>query len=267
MQVYDFHLINKQVTHWGRIKTKEMMLPLDAATLLIAVFAGSVLQAGVGIGFSIVVAPFMMIMLGTATAVPLLLLLNTLVSLVALDRASWKGETETIRLSIVGAICGIALGLAVYSLLSETTLLLLTASFLLVGLLLNLLPSLPVFGRNSVVAISGISGLTTAWAAMPGPLMIMGLLASGRTSKEARVLVQPIAFVAYGVAFALHGLINWNLVAQAPWLVGFIGSTLVGAFLGRVIGPYLPQQFIKYSICVISALACIALVRRAFLLG
>lgn len=239
----------------------------DAVTLLIVVFAGSVLQAGVGIGFSIVAAPFMMILLGTATAVPLLLLLNTLVSLVAIDRSGWKNDAGTIRLSIVGALGGIVLGVAFYSLLSEQTLLLLTAAFLLVGLLVNLVPSLPVVGRNGVVAISGVSGLTTAWAAMPGPLMIMGLLASGRSSREARILVQPIAFVAYGAAFALHGARDWGLIAQAPWLAAFIAVTVIGAFIGRISGRYLPQKFIRFSISAISILACIALARRAFLLG
>lgn len=242
-------------------------MTLEALPLMIAVFAGSVLQAGVGIGFSIVVAPFMMIKLGTATAIPLLLLLNTLVSLAAIDWASWRAEADVIRYSIVGALGGIFGGLAIYPLLSEAMLLSLAASFLFIGLVVSFVPRLPLIGTRGIVTVAGASGMTTAWAAMPGPLMVIGLLASGRTSGQARVLVQPIAFVAYGVAFTLHGLTNWSLVSEAPWLVTFVATTIAGALLGRMVGGYLPLPVIKFSTRIISVFACIALVRRAIQLG
>ncbi|AZV80896.1 hypothetical protein EBB79_23480 (plasmid) [Parasedimentitalea marina] len=64
----------------------------DAVILLIAILTGAALQVGVGIGFSIVVAPLMMVLLGTATAVPVLLGLNTLVSAVAVEPRIWLRE-------------------------------------------------------------------------------------------------------------------------------------------------------------------------------
>ncbi|QDG76014.1 TSUP family transporter [Labrenzia sp. PHM005] len=240
---------------------------LDVSTLLIAVFAGSVLQAGVGIGFSIVVAPVMMISLGVTTAVPLLLLLNTLVSAAAIDLRSWPQETGTITRSILSAFVGICAGLTVYSLFSEGALLLTTAAFLFFGLVVNFVQVPPVLGRHGAVAFSGVSGLATVWTATPGPLIILGLLTSGRSAQEARVLVQPVAFAGYGAAFLLHGAFNGALVSNPSSIAPLVVAAIVGALAGRVAGKHLPQKLIKTAICVISVAACVALVRQAYLLG
>ena len=58
-------------------------MPFDIIIALIAVAIGAILQVGIGIGFSIVAGPILMLQLGTPMAVPLLLLLNTTVSVVA----------------------------------------------------------------------------------------------------------------------------------------------------------------------------------------
>ncbi len=242
-------------------------MPLDLAILLLAISVGAGIQVGVGVGFSIVVAPVMMVMLGTATAVPVLLLLNTLVSLVATDRHVWIRDKELIRNAVVGCLAGIALGLLVYPYLSERTVLTLTAILLLIGFATSFLPQGNNVGTQGFRAISGLSGLATVWAATPGPLMVLGLLAVGRTPQEARKLVQPVALIAYGAAFALHGMSDWGAFANAPWLGPFIGATVLGSLAGRFIGPSLPQQAIAYAIRAISLVACIALFRRAYLIA
>lgn len=97
--------------------------------------------------------------------------------------------------------------------------------------------------------------------------MVFGLIASGRSARDVRRLVQPIALAAYGAALGLHAVTDWGVFAHVPWLVAFVAATLVGSLLGRIIGPMLPQQLIKNAIRVISILACCALYRRAYLAG
>nr|WP_254436981.1 TSUP family transporter [Ruegeria arenilitoris] len=242
-------------------------VPADLLILLLAILTGAAIQVGVGIGFSIVVAPVMMVLLGTATAVPVLLMLNTLVSLVASNRRVWSMNTALIRNAVIGCVAGIALGLLIYPYLSERMVLVLTGVLLLVGVATSLLPQENRVGPRGFQAISGLSGLATVWAATPGPLMILGFLASGRTPHEARRLVQPVALVAYGSAFALHCLSDWSAFASAPWLWPFVAATIAGSLLGHVIGPLLPQQAITHAIRIISILACAALFRRAYLVG
>jgi uncharacterized membrane protein YfcA len=235
--------------------------------LLLVIVAGATLQVGVGVGFSIVVAPPMMILFGTATAVPVLLMLNTLVSAAAVDRRVWSAERGLIGKAIMGCLAGIGVGLLVYPFMSERVVLALTAVLLLIGVVTTMVPLKSNISPLGYTAVSGLSGLATVWAATPGPLMMFGLLAVGRSAGEARRLVQPVALVAYGVAFALHGLTDWRTFISAPGLPQFALMAVVGSILGRLIGPKIPQNAITNSIRGISVVAFIALFRRAYLMG
>ncbi|MEE9311490.1 MAG: TSUP family transporter [Planctomycetota bacterium] len=241
-------------------------MPADIVILLIVIVVGATTQAGVGVGFSIFVAPVMMVMLGTSTAVPVLLMLNTLVSAVALDRKIWILEKTLIKSAVLGCLAGIILGLGIYPYLSEQIVLSLTATLLLVGVVSSAFP-MRVISKNSFRVVSALSGLATVWAATPGPLMVFALLAVGRSAREARKLVHPVSLVAYGVAFALHSVTDWKTFAEAPWILQFSLAAFIGGILGRFIGPHLPQQTITISIRVISVVACVVLFRSAYLAG
>lgn len=241
-------------------------MPNDPAILLAAIFLGATLQVGVGIGFSIVVAPLMMVLLGTTVAVPVLLLLNTLVSAIATDWKMWATERATIKRAVIGCLIGVLAGLAVYPLLSEQTVLLLVASLLLLGVLTSLMPIKKILSKNEFAAVSVSTGLATVWAATPGPLMVFGLMASGHSAHNTRKLIQPVALIAYGVAFTLHCATDWGSFMQAPSLVLFILATLLGSLAGRVFGPKLSPKFITLAIRIISIVACLALYRRAWIM-
>nr|WP_302478088.1 TSUP family transporter [Ruegeria atlantica] len=231
---------------------------------MVAIGLGAMLQVGVGIGFSILAGPPMMILLGTSTAVPMLLLLNTVVSAVATDRQVLKTDRQTIRTAIIGCLVGVVVGLVVYPWLSEAFVLALTASLLLIGLVTTLLPLHRSIGAAGFSTVSGLSGLATVWAATPGPLMVFGLIAKGRPAKEVAKLVQPIALVAYGIAFLLHSLSETQAFAYGPQLWGFVALTLIGSFFGRAVGPRLPQTLVTTAIRVVSLIACGVLFHRAF---
>ncbi|WP_170546146.1 TSUP family transporter [Ruegeria arenilitoris] len=239
-------------------------MSVDLAILMVAIGLGAMLQVGVGIGFSIIAGPPMMILLGTSTAVPVLLLLNTVVSAVATDRHVLKTDRQTIRTAIISCLAGVVAGLAVYPWLSEVFVLALTASLLLIGFLTTLLPLRHSIGTAGFSIVSGSSGLATVWAATPGPLMVFGLIAKGRSAKEIAKLVQPIALVAYGIAFLLHSLSETQAFTYGPQLWGFVALTLIGSFLGRAVGPYLPQSLVTTAIRVVSLIACGVLFHRAF---
>jgi uncharacterized membrane protein YfcA len=242
-------------------------LTTDVYLLLLAIVAGATLQVGVGVGFSIVVAPLMMVLLGTATAVPVLLMLNTLVSAAAIDTKVFSKGRTLIRNAIFGCAAGIFLGLLIYPYLSERVVLSLTAVLLLIGVVSTLVPMKSNISLSGYKAVSGLSGLATVWAATPGPLMMFGLLAIGRPAQEARRLVQPVALIAYGLAFTMHGLTDWQAFASAANLPQFALAAIAGSVLGRLIGPKLPQNTITNTIRVISIVACVVLFRRAYLMG
>ncbi|AZV80877.1 hypothetical protein EBB79_23360 (plasmid) [Parasedimentitalea marina] len=111
----------------------ESPVSFDLTLLTIAVALGAILQVGVGIGFSIVAGPPMMVLLGTPVAVPVLLLLNTIVSAVATEWQTVQSHFRLIALSISGCLAGIALGALTYAILSEAAILGITATLLLLG--------------------------------------------------------------------------------------------------------------------------------------
>ncbi len=234
---------------------------------MLAICLGAMLQVGIGIGFSIVAGPPMMILLGTATAVPVLLLLNTIVSAVATDWRILTEERKTISTAVSGCLVGVVLGLAIYPMLSEPFVLALTGCLLLIGLLTTLVPTHAVIGTSGFAAVSGLSGLATVWAATPGPLMVFGLIAKGRSARAVARLVQPIALVAYGIAFLLHSLSDWQSIPLGLQLWAFVGVTTIGSLCGRAARPYLPQSLIKTAIRVISLVACYVLFQRAYVMA
>jgi len=243
----------------------ESPVSFDLTLLTIAVALGAILQVGVGIGFSIVAGPPMMVLLGTPVAVPVLLLLNTIVSAVATEWQTVQSHFRLIALSISGCLAGIALGALTYAILSEAAILGITATLLLLGVVttfFHLSVRIPGF-----ISVSGLSGVATVWAATPGPLMVFGLMALGRSPSDIRRLVQPIALVAYGVSLLLHGLSGWQPITETPAVPVFAAATIVGSLIGRAIGPYLPRGFIINSVRLVSLFACLALYRRAYLLA
>ncbi|MGB5838595.1 MAG: hypothetical protein WBH14_16250 [Albidovulum sp.] len=130
----------------------------DDVILLVAIKLGAAIQAGVGVGFSIVVAPIMMVMMGTAVAVPILLMLNTLVSAVALDRRVWAFEKALIKNAAIGCLVGISLGLLIHPYLSEWVILSLTAGLLLIGVATSVLPIGSGISPAGFKAVSVLSG-------------------------------------------------------------------------------------------------------------
>ncbi|WP_171208159.1 MULTISPECIES: hypothetical protein [unclassified Ruegeria] len=239
-------------------------MPVDLTLLILAICLGAVVQVGIGIGFSILAGPPMMILLGTSTAVPVLLLLNTLVSAVATDPHVVKAERRSILIAILGCLIGVGIGLMLYPLLSEPFVLALTGCLLLIGLATSLVPLRRATGPVGFMAMSGLSGLATVWAAMPGPLMVLGLMAKGHAGRAVARLVQPIALVAYGVAFLLHGT---STLPLGPQLWAFVAATVFGSLMGRVVGPYLPQRLVSVTIRIISVLACALLFQRAYVMA
>ncbi len=240
---------------------------LELSLLMIAVFLGALLQVGIGIGFSILAGPPMMILLGTATAVPALLLLNTIVSVVATDWRIVTVERCTIKTAILGCLIGVVAGLMVYPWLSEAFVLALTGLLLLIGVVTTLLPMRNAIGATGFAAVSGLSGLATVWAATPGPLMVFGLIARGFEARAVALLVQPIALVAYGAAFLLHGLSDWQSIPFGPRLLAFAGIAIFGSLVGRAVRSRLPQPLVRTAIRAISLVACYVLFQRAYLVA
>ena len=230
--------------------------------LLGAVALGAVLQAGIGIGFSIIAGPLLFVQIGAEAAVPLLLLLNAMVSAVATPGAVGRGDRRLIFTAALACVAGITAGIAVYPLLTEPMVLGIAGGLLVFGAFAAFLPVSPA-GKRALLPISGLSGLATVWAATPGPLMALGLILADHPASNVRKLVQPIALIGYTVAFLLHAIADWHAIFANPQLPALLVTAAIGSVVGRLIGPSLPRAVITNGIRGLSLLAGALLLHRA----
>jgi uncharacterized membrane protein YfcA len=234
----------------------------EVAFLLIVTLIGGLLQVGIGIGFSVIVGPLLFLSIGTQSAVPLLLLLNVVVSAIATPGTVTPQDRRVVMKSALACIVGIVLGILVYGSLSEAAVLAIAGGLLIIGALSTFLPISHAGGR-AVLPVAGLSGLATVWAATPGPLMALGLILADYPAAKVRKLVQPIALIGYSVALLLHGATGWAYISGQPLLAGLLVATVAGSLMGRFLGPKLPKTVISSGIRGTSLIAGVVLIYRA----
>ena len=83
-------------------------------------FAGALVQVAIGIGFSVIAGPLLVVGLGAKTAAPVLLLMNFVVSGIGILGLRNIAGGAAVGQSMVGALIGIALGAITFPSLSET---------------------------------------------------------------------------------------------------------------------------------------------------
>ncbi|MHA1158574.1 MAG: sulfite exporter TauE/SafE family protein [Alphaproteobacteria bacterium] len=225
-------------------------------------FIGAGLQAAVGIGFSIVLGPLLIVTMGAKSAVPVLLALNLVVSSIAVFAARGL-RWALVWPSLAGALVGLVVGALTFAHLPEDVVVLAIAVMLLGG-------ALPVrpgarrrAGRPTILAVGALSGLATIWTATPGPVMALGSVLSGQDGAAVRRLVQPVAFFSYGAAFVLLGRTGWDtaLAVNSAWLL--VGATILGTLSGLALGPRLPSGVIVPAIRILGLVAGLILLARA----
>ncbi len=240
-------------------------MPVDMTILLIATMLGGLLQVGIGIGFSVIVGPLLFLSIGAESAVPLLLLLNVVVSAVAAPGSVEAVDRPAVFRAALACTVGIIAGIMIYPYLSEAAVLAIAGGMLIVGALITFLP-VSNAGKRAILPVSGLSGLATVWAATPGPLMALGLILAEYPATKVRKLVQPIALIGYSAALLLHGSSGWQHISNQPQLIGLLIAVTFGSLMGRFLGPKLPQAAISTGIRGISLFAGFVLLYRAMTL-
>jgi uncharacterized protein len=229
---------------------------------LAVAFAGGLVQVGVGIGFSIVVGPMLVLALGAKATVPLLLLLNLVVSVVAVLGFRRADAGAAFVVTLLASLAGIALGTALFPYLSEILVTVAMAVLLLSGAAVASVR--PRKSGAPLVAGAGLlAGAATAWTATPGPVMALGLVMSGYSGEVVRRLVQPVALITYGVAFAAAGPSTWAAVAGMALTPALVMGAIAGSAVGLAIGPRLPAALLILAIRALAVIAGCVLLARA----
>ncbi|WP_431676307.1 TSUP family transporter [Kitasatospora sp. KL5] len=204
-----------------------------ALVLGLVVLVGSSVQRMAGIGFALVSAPVLVLLLAPATGVALANCAAGVISLIGLATA-WRGVRLGAMLPLVlAAAVTVPLGAWVAARLPEPTLLvgmgaLVTAAVLLV-LLGTRVPALG--GRGGAFAAGAASGFMNASAGVGGPAISLYAVNAGWTVREFVPNAQFYGVLVNVFSVSVKGLPQLSGPAWALAGAGVVAGTAVGAVL------------------------------------
>jgi uncharacterized membrane protein YfcA len=225
----------------------------DIAGLAAATFVGALVQAATGFGFAILAAPAFLAIIATSAAVPLLVLLH-IVQSVMVGPSAWAAtDSRLTGLLALGAVIGCPLGVLLFLRIDLASLKLLVGVLIVLFTLLLIArergllqwlaqPGSGGAGRGVAAPIAtGIaSGVMTALMVMPGPpvmLYLMGQVLPKALNRAVSLSFFGICYVLVAIMSAATGGIGTGLIMEALMLAPFVvAGTLAGERLSTRLG-------------------------------
>lgn len=228
------------------------MDPGGWAVLALAAFAGATVQAATGFGFALLAAPLFLIAMSSTTAMQVLVALHIVQSAMVVPRLAREAPRKPLLALAAGSLIGFPLGLAIFLSLDIDALKLAVGAMILAFTALLLARDAGWLGTRigalrlaldeaplASAATGCLSGLLTAVLVMPGPPLILLLMAAASGKDAARALSLSFFGFCYVMVTALHvlfagmGAPEWRLVLMlAPAVVA--GTLVGGAIAGRL---------------------------------
>ena len=221
------------------------LLALAAAT-----FTGALVQAATGFGFAILAAPVFLAVIGTTSAIPILVTLHVVQSAIIVPALWAKASRWHLRQLLQGAVLGCPLGLWLFTRLDVRGLKL-TVGVLILGVIALLLWRERVsagpkrglrgarHGRLTTISTGVMSGALTSLLVMPGPPLMLYFMGERQAPDAVRALSLSffaVLYVAITLANAALGHMprsSWSTVLLlAPAVVAgtVAGASLAGQF-------------------------------------
>lgn len=234
-------------------------MPWLAFLVLVIIISGSVVQAGLGMGFGLTVAPLLALLDPALVPGPTLwlgLLSAILVTWHERDAVIWR----EVGIGAIGRAVGVGIGAFVLASMSDPKIFLLVFGIMIAGAVLLSATGWQL--RASVanlIAMSGLSGVMGIITSVGAPPM--ALIYSQRPAHEARPTLA--AFFAIGCAMSLIG---FNLSGWGQWRdLAIAGFMLPGVFFGTWLAYRIHGRFDKRYrpiLLCIAGLAAVMLIWR-----
>lgn len=236
-----------------------------AALACVALLAATV-QAATGFGFAIMAVPFFLFIMGSLTAIQVTVVINFVISLVLLPRL-WKDAPRRLLAHLItGSIAGYPLGLMLYKAAD------LNSVKLIVGVLITLFALILIArefkrGENTPensggsqdfiprpvpeIALGVVSGVMAVALAMPGPVVVLYLLARSAGKQVSRPTTLLLFGVSYGVASLVHAI--WGGMTAETWAIAvkLIPFVIAGAVVGHFATRFLSEQVFRAIILTV----------------
>ena len=218
------------------------LLHMDVQTLAIqaAVLVAALFQSATGVGFGLIAGPVLLLIMNSASAVQVTMLLSLLIA--ALLAPSLYGQAEKGLLSrfILGTVVGVPIGVVIYQ-HSGVGLLRIIAGLVVLFMAVSVSGWLGSSDRRAStrqgnltdIGTGILSGVLGASLAMPGPPVVARLSALGSAKDAVRATMLALFVVSFGMALPLQGLTVSISPQTMSLTLNLVPAALIGIYLGR----------------------------------
>lgn len=231
-----------------------------------AVLAAALLQAATGIGFGIIAGPIILMVMNTASAVQVTILLSLLIAVVLAPSLYRLADKVLLTRLLAGTLVGLPIGIVVFLLASVDLLKLLAGIAVLfmalriTGLLGSAAPhAKPRGGRLHDLGIGLVSGAMSASLAMPGPVAAAHMSSLSHPKDTIRATILVMFVFSYAAALAFQGVfagVPWETLTLAATLTP---ATLIGILLGRISAAWISESGFRRMISIVLVATSIGL--------
>lgn len=225
--------------------------------VLAAILLGAIAQRIAGLGFALLVAPFLVLILGPHTGVLMVNICGVVSSTLIIGRVwrdiDWNMFRWLVFPSLLGSLPGSYLAVVVPSAPLSVT----VGGIVLVALTVSLVlqRSDIVVSGNAPKAVAGFAaGLTNSMAGVGGPAVSAYALLSRWPQRPFAATLQPF-FAVIGVVTLVTKLSLDPSQAPAlePWMWGAIGAVIVvGIFAGEKLSRFVHDHHARFAVVVIA---------------
>jgi len=243
------------------------MDPLSFSALAgVALFAALV-QGAIGFGFAIMAVPFFLLIMGSLAAIQVTAVINFVISLVLIPRLL-KGAPGKLIISLIsGSVIGFPIGLAAFKAADLASVKIFAGLFITVFALFLLFNAWRARATGSGVAratgagftekpaaeiaVGVVSGAMAVALAMPGPAVMLYLLARNAGKQISRAATLILFGFSYGAVSLVHTI--WGGMTGGSWLLAaqLVPFVAAGALLGHIATRYLSEERFRAVVLVI----------------
>ena len=244
--------------------------------LHLAVFAAALLQAATGIGFGIIAGPIILMVMNSASAIQVSILLSLMIALVLAPSLYGRADKPLLARLLLGAMAGLPLGIFIYLQVGVDLLKLLAGLAVLFMAMITLglvkfggAGDTPSDGRVADLLVGVVSGAMCSSLAMPGPVVAARMMAAERSKESVRATILVMFVGSYIAAIAAQALMVGIPRDSLTLTASLAPATLVGVFLGRFAVSWISERGFRriLSIILVATAASLLLVAGRGLLS
>lgn len=231
---------------------------MELALLLLATFIAASVQSATGFGFALIVVPVFLILLNSADAIQIVIIISVIMSVVHFPKLRKVAPVGMLKWLIIGGIAGFPAGVYIYENLDLQAIKMAVAIFVIIISLQNVWDLIrkenaqKTKNNNAILTgIGVISGMFGVAMAMPGPILMLYLSRAGLGKNEIRACM--ISFFVFAYIGAL--LLQVFVVGVEPetWTTSAIltPAALAGVYAGHQISKKINERLFKGLVLVI----------------